>query len=604
MAGVDGDELLSFTSEEIPMNPLPNSRRRRILSGTSAGGFLSAAWLLALTFTLNFAVSPIAQAQGGLASRFTRKPPRLDGQVGWGEWEGANVFSFEHGFVAAMNDDTRLYLLIDVLGQTSDDPQDYFWVSFDVDRDGAITPRKDLNFTLDADTRSLRYQQYLGPGEWSSLFPETDSGKGQAFNSFLADQSTRVDFPKSVVTSRHRVWELGIDLAEIGAQPGGQARLGLRIASPRLQFIDEVPAGFSRDFKSLIPVDLARFVLPIPVGDSNAVISLASNPLEVTQAIQNRFNTLPLVQDKTTVARLYLNVSGTTQAQPLWVYLYGKRGGIDLPGSPLTKLVTVPTSVNRTHLADTPWFVLPASWGSGTVEFKVKFRTTFGAQTTSGPINLTFTPKVVPTFWVVPINTGSASSPVLASDAEILSQQSYLETVYPLADVTFVRKSWTAVGPTTVANTIAGLRTYYNTAVVAWIFGLLFTGSSPFDLPMQIYGLTPSGGGISDPVWCGGFGYVARGYRGSSLEATMAHEINHNLDRDPAGTWGHHTPFGCGATGPDPSWPYANANIQEVGFDTRSPIDADHVVPQNFPDVMSYCQSGALPTKWVSPYRW
>jgi len=84
----------------------------------------------------------------------------------------------------------------------------------------------------------------------------------------------------------------------------------------------------------------------------------------------------------------------------------------------------------------------------------------------------------------------------------------------------------------------------------------------------------------------------------------MAHEDNHNFDRSSSGTWGHHVPNGCGAAGPDPNWPYANSNVNEVGFNTRLPWTANTIVPNTFPDFMSYCQSGSTPTKWISPYRW
>jgi hypothetical protein len=197
---------------------------------------------------------------------------------------------------------------------------------------------------------------------------------------------------------------------------------------------------------------------------------------------------------------------------------------------------------------------------------------------------------------------------VLPSNSTIAAQESYLKTIYPVRDVTFVHKPWTVIGPTTVNNTISDLNNYYNSTLIAWFITVLFTGKQPFVLPDQIYGFTPSGGGLSDPVWIGGAGRVARGFLGTSLEATMAHEINHNLDRSASGTWGRHTPFGCGAVGPDPSWPYTNSNVNEIGFDTRLPWSSGGgqltVVPSSDPDIMSYCQSGHLPTKWISPYRW
>ena len=60
-----------------------------------------------------------------------------------------------------------------------------------------------------------------------------------------------------------------------------------------------------------------------------------TNAIEVTQAIQDRDNTLPLVADKRTVARLYADVNGVGSVQPSIVYLYSSSGGNDLPGSPL-----------------------------------------------------------------------------------------------------------------------------------------------------------------------------------------------------------------------------------------------------------------------------
>jgi hypothetical protein len=68
----------------------------------------------------------------------------------------------------------------------------------------------------------------------------------------------------------------------------------------------------------------------------------------------------------------------------------------------------------------------------------------------------------------------------------------------------------------------------------------------------------------------------------------------------------HDNNWGCGASGPDASWPRPpnNDNTREVGFDTRLPWASASVVPSTFPDVMSYCQSSGTPTKWIAPYRW
>lgn len=558
---------------------------------------LTSVWVALLWIT--------ATAQEGLSLSFSRMAPRVDGAVSWGEWEGATRIELENGFVAVQNDNDRLYMLVDVLAAVELDSTDYIWLSFDVNGDREITPNVDLNYTQELVTRDLRYQYYLGPFSWSGLQPLTCSSKAERFESFLADGSTRVGERMQVFVSPHRVWELGIDLKEIGARPGDKVRFGLRVASPRLQILEEKPAGFAGDFSNLLEITLSQFGAPIIGGAAQGVsIGFEPDPIEVTQAIQTRKNTLPLVQEKSTVARVYVSMSGTSEAQPVTVCLFGKRNGQALPGSPLKKARVVPPTANRAHLQDTPYFELPKSWTQGTINLQARVRHDYGGSVDSAAVSVTFTPKQVPTYWIVPLNYGTVDTPNLASAAEIASQQSYLRAVFPLPDVKFLVKPWTAVGVVTDGDPMPRLNDYYNQVLLSWVLGLLSSGKAPFEMPKQIYGFRPSGGGLSDPIWCGGRGYVGWGHRGSSMEGTMAHEINHNLDRSTVGAWGRHTPMGCGAKGPDQFWPYPDSNIQEVGVDVRSPLEDGDTVGVLFPDFMSYCQSGLLPTKWISPYRW
>ena len=562
--------------------------------------------------------------KGGLAiaSSYTETPPNINGSVGFGEWEISNKIEFGHGFITVLNDTTRLYILVDVLDDTGNDttsPKDYFWLTFDVNKDNAITPNVDLNYGTHPTSGNMRYQYYLGPSSWSGLQSDFKSSKARGFGCFFSDGSFTITlFPFSINCSSHRVWEFGIDLLEIGAKAGDTVKMGLRVSSPNPSFTDDTPANFSSDFSNLIEVSLDSSPSPLPYPDPGASIGLESDAIEVTQAIQDRQNSLPLVQDKSSVARVYVDVSGVAASQTAIVYLYGSKGGVDLPGSPLSTLFNAPASINRSQLNDTANFLLPSSWLQGTVDFEARVVDKGGGDESSTPLPLTYTAKDKPVYWVVPINGGSAASPVLPSNSEIASQQSYLEATFPVADVRFVRKSWQVIGPNiSVANTINELNQYHSNTVLAWVLSVIFTGQAPFELPDQIYGFNSSGGGISDPTWIGANGYVARGFRGTSREGTMAHEINHNLDRSVNGTWGRHAPNGCGAGGPDSAWPYANDDIQEVGFDTRLPwVDGtgsrDSVIPNNYPDFMSYCQSddiagnpaGQLPTKWISPYRW
>jgi hypothetical protein len=555
--------------------------------------------------------NPQAPQAISLISGYVATPPNIDGQLGFNEWNISVQAPFNHGFMSVENDSVRLYVLLDVTGDSTYEPdKDFFWLTVDVDRNGAIDSGKDLNYGLQPGTQNMRYQYYLGPNSWTGLQPKTYSSRAQGFGCFWSDGTFHLAsiFPLRFTCSRHTVWELALDLAEIGAAPGTHVKLGLRVASTTPAFVDDTPTNFSADFSNLIDVKLAPppfFTLaPLP----GASVGFEKQPIEITQAVQDRNNSLPLVEGKTTVARVYVFTANVFLPQIMRTYLYGSTGGVDLPGSPMVVYKSAPTVINRSSLNSTANFQLPGTWTTGNVSFASTAVDQLNHVATTGSQALNFTPRGVPTYWVVPINTGTNQNPVVASNSNIAAQESYLKAVYPVRDVTFVQKPWTVIGPSSVNNAISDLNQYYNSVLIAWFITVLFTGNQPFVLPDQIYGFTPSGGGLSDPVWAGGAGKVARGFLGTSMEGTMAHEINHNLDRSSGGTWGRHTPFGCGASGPDPSWPYTNSNVNEVGFDTRQPWSSGggqlSVVPNSDPDFMSYCQSGHLPTKWISPYRW
>lgn len=571
-------------------------------------------------------------------STYAATAPAINGSIGFGEWNISNQFAFEHGFVTILNDRTRLYVLLDVLDDTSrDDKGDYYYLSFDVNKDGQITENVDLNYGPLSNS-NMRYQYYLGPGEWTFLQPDTRSSRGVGFGCFFADGSLSFSFPFNITCSSHRVWEFGMDLAEIGAEAGGKVRMGFRVSSSQPSFTENVPAALTTDFSDFLEIELATPPDLLPAPSSNATVTLQQDAVEITQAVQDRQNSLPLVQSKDTAARLYVDVNGVITSQPTVAYLYGSRGGIDLPGSPLAQFHMAPSVIDREELDDTANFALPRSWTQSNVDFRGRALDFFGNEVTSSPFQLSFIGKEVPTYWVVPVNHGSADFPNVADDDDITEQESYLEAVFPVADVNFVRRPWQDLGANiAVGDTIDELNDYHGTVVLAWILSVIFNGEAPYELPDQIYGFTNAGGGLSDPVWAGGNGYVARGFWGTSREGTMAHEINHNLDRNAIGTWGRHVSdpattvgpggqiipvnnpnWGCGAGGPDANWPFNNDDdINEVGFDTRQPwVDGsgnrDTVIPDNFPDFMSYCQSddlagtafGQMPTKWISPYRW
>jgi hypothetical protein len=134
----------------------------------------------------------------------------------------------------------------------------------------------------------------------------------------------------------------------------------------------------------------------------------------------------------------------------------------------------------------------------------------------------------------------------------------------------------------------------------------------------QFFGLTDRGPGLSDPSWSASNGslqcFAGIGSNGKNLaawgsvrrsghrEMVMAHELNHNIGPN---TWGRHATAACDADGPDSNWASHPKNsagepfIGEVGWHPTH-----GVLPDIYPDVMSYCQDSESPFQWISVYRW
>jgi len=584
--------------------------------------------------------------------------PTIDGQLDEGEWDAGVWREFDHGYAKVQNDHIRLYILIDVFEDISNDAVgpdgDYINITFDRNGDAEISD-SDMNYRLFHDGHNFRYQHYTGPSAFDPDVLPTRSSVAPGFGCFWADGTfAEVDWVS--ICNEHRVWEIAIDLREIGSSPGVTTRMGIKVQSP--DFEEYIPpTDFFGDFTELIRVSLEDEPWPLP---SYAVLpsfdeTLSTDAIEITQAIQGRDNSMPLVADKNTAARMYVDGDFVVAC------LYGTRDGLDLPGSPLAKLTHGRDAVDREKLEDTVNFLVPRSWTDGTVEFQGKALDyeSYSLEAGTRPITVTFTPKEKPIYWVVRVNAGTEEAPILADHAEIRAQENYLKTVYPLPGVRFRRLPWQAVG----ALNTTDYGVYTRELEELWLgafLGAAFTGNWHL-MPDQIYGFAPSCNtagdrcGTSTPTWWrGGLGLVATGFRkecigsppticsGSSTPvacdyAVMAHEINHNLDTSEDGTWGMHVAnpdgsndsnWGCGAAGHDPEWPavWGNDHIQEVGFDTRLPwddpdpgictYDTFTVIPSYFPDFMSYCWSkipsgdprvptiSANPTRWISTYRW
>jgi hypothetical protein len=191
-----------------------------------------------------------------LRSNWAPTPIELSQKTTAEVWENAGKMRIPKGYLLAKNDDKFLYLAIDLVEDTTNDPGtgDYFWLTFDRNRNRVINPRQDVNYGLyPGDPNRMGRQYYLGPGRWTGLLNET------------TDSECRIAFEESPNSSTaHRVWKIRIEMADLGASlfPGlfriPFTRFGLKVHSSAGGFDEETPDNFYRTFRFLHVLYFAR----------------------------------------------------------------------------------------------------------------------------------------------------------------------------------------------------------------------------------------------------------------------------------------------------------------------------------------------------------
>lgn len=541
---------------------------------------------------------------------FDSSAPSIDGRLDWGEWRDAARLDIENGFLAFQHDLNRLYVLIDVLDDTGDDPfalggGDQFWLTFDVNEDGAVTDGVDLRYRLEAGTGNLRHQTFCDDClfGFDPLAPSTFSSRGEGFNCFFEDGSASI---LPLACNAHRVWEVAIDLAEIAARSDGSARFGYLIGSLDPFFSENFPSDLN-DMGAYGQLTLEGSRLQLSSAGPGAM----SPEFEVSQSIQTADNEVDLAAGKPTAVRVW----DTANESTVKVFIHGAWGSVDLPGSPLLDVTSLfDSSFSPDDPRDTivwnSFSRLPEDWAqSARVDFDVEILGLDDSHVTTLSSSVRFAPTAMPVFWTVPIRNEFPDGPFLEADEnDIARSERLLRRMVPIRDPEIVRRPMLEVfNVNTSAELKEDLRTYDQETILAWTFGLLLTGSPPFALPDQITGFHATGlasgtntaGGSSDPVWLGGNGRIT--WVAENNTSGYVHELNHNLDTDSNGNWGRHS-RGCSAPGTDPSWPYGSSGtIQEVGL--RWSGAQFRSISSDKPDLMSYCRSGT-PDRWMSPYRW
>jgi hypothetical protein len=194
-------------------------------------------------------------------STWAKNRPTLNGNIQPGEWDEAALNKVElanSGWLIIQNDASHIYILLDLIHDNYNDPPlaqapwgDFISLWVDVNVDGKITPNVDLSYGMYPGTYKLGVQTILGPGTTSGLPPTQNTqailgvGFGQSMNSKIP----------------HRIWEMSIPLAEIGASPGNSIRFGIMISSTNPGFRYYYPVYFANEFSNLLEFALSKITL-------------------------------------------------------------------------------------------------------------------------------------------------------------------------------------------------------------------------------------------------------------------------------------------------------------------------------------------------------
>ena len=206
-------------------------------------------------------------------STWTTVPVPQDGALPAAEWAGAGKIAIPAGFLMVKNDEQRIYLALDLVGDTGNDvgTNDYFWFVIDSDANGAVTVNRDVMYGLfPGEPNKL--------GRWLMAGPNTT---WPASSSQVIDSTVRVGFgPSPNSAAPHRIWEISLSLAELGlvvdpTLPPPTLKFGLRVASSTPGFTFDFPASPLSAFNNFHTLVLATASSSIsyPPGTAGPVIA-------------------------------------------------------------------------------------------------------------------------------------------------------------------------------------------------------------------------------------------------------------------------------------------------------------------------------------------
>jgi len=322
-------------------------------------------------------------------------------------------------------------------------------------------------------------------------------------------------------------------------------------------------------------------------------IDLNISSVQITQAIQNATNPMPMIRKKPTVVRAVVeNVLSSEPVPNVTGILRAFVNGNELPGSPLAadnEPITVPSIVNLSNIGHTLNFKLPFEWTniSSPINFTIEVNPNLTVKESDFDNNLFVLPNqsfINIQRWriaYIPVNYTFTNyvGPNLPNFTTMAKSWDFLYKNFPIGELDYFQWPIITFNDSRITSSIGQhaliqkLNIYYATGI-----------ANGLTVPDQLYGYLPGvawmGGHADMPKYphAGGLGIVGIGTDESADAARiMAHELAHSRDAI-------HGPCAVAADG---DWPFpGDASIRGYGFDV---ID-DVVIDPSTPSYMSYCE--------------
>jgi hypothetical protein len=340
-------------------------------------------------------------------------------------------------------------------------------------------------------------------------------------------------------------------------------------------------------------------------------------------------NSVPLVKNKTTVIRVYVQLqvfSGNLPSTPVnaRLYLDAPMGSGPVQVAALNgPLVVTPGTPQRVNLNGSLNYRLPMEWtANDSLQVHVEINLDRSLPESNYANNrrdmtLTFHSRDPLTVLYLPIRYFPPGAPAAVQPTSRIHSAEYLmQRLYPLGlgDLQYLRgrtitynmpiASWADEQAFVRYLNLLYASTVYQSGwgagpdqVVAWLPWRMPAGPDGFAVDL----------GLSDPLWYTGTGHVVFVQDSVDGSFTLAHELAHNLGRRHASTVNNAD--ACRAFDPNSDWPYGlnNSAIQEEGLDPYANSGLGEVkVGSVKKDVMTYCSNtNAQPVNiWISPWTY